>query len=157
MVLAKYHGFVQPAVLPPQNIGRIEHIHSCYKCAYNRTLYTFVSPKHRCKIRCATTSALGSRDGKCKTLVSKCKCGFPVITTSATTQLLTVLYRQFRSPGSTERVMGRGVGSIWCLVLLVPGLLPGCYSEGEDRHNTSNWTTSNTNCIVKCQLYCRLQ
>ena len=27
--------------------------------------------------------------------------------------------------------MERGVGSIWCLVLLIPGLLPGCWSEGE--------------------------
>ena len=41
--------------------------------------------------------------------------------------------------------MERGVGSIWCLVLLVTGLLlPGCYSAGETgyldffKHTLSN-------------------
>ena len=151
MVLARYHGYVQPAVLLPQNIGRIEHIHSATH-AHTIELYICVlTSKYRCKIRCTTASALGSRDGKSKTLVSKCRCGCPVITTNAATQLLTVLYRQFWSPGSTERVMGRGVGSIWCLVLLIPGLLPGCYSVGEDGHNTSNWTI-----YFKHKLYCQM-
>ena len=27
--------------------------------------------------------------------------------------------------------MEKGVGSIWCLVLLIPGLLPWCWSQGE--------------------------
>ena len=45
------------------------------------------------------------------------------------------------------KVMERGIGSIWCLVLFLPGLLSGCYSEGEAGIWLSiNYVASSTHC-----------
>ena len=38
--------------------------------------------------------------------------------------------------GKAESEMERGVGSIWCLTLLIPGLLAGLCSGGENLHCT---------------------
>ena len=59
--------------------------------------------------------------------------------------------------------MERGVGSIWCVVLLIPGLLPGCCSEGITatvgyleivRHLKSTLCLTS---VIGCELSCRVR
>ena len=53
--------------------------------------------------------------------------------------------------------MERGVGSIWCLVLLIPGLLSGCHSEGNTGYLEIVLPLESTLCltsVISCKLSC---